>query len=207
MFHKIIKQWNRLRLGGGNWADGYYAVMARSRTTFVSEILPKRGVGAELGVFKGHFSRILLEHAHPTQLHLIDPWFLHSPHWGWARGNQSTVDASVRVIQAFKREIEARRVYVHIGFDIDVLSTFPDNHFDWVYIDSLHTYEHAKAELSILSCKVKDRGVIAGDDWWPNPSHPHHGVFRAVTEFVEFGEFEIAYSDSKSSQWAIKRSQ
>ncbi len=37
-------------------------------------MLPKGGVGAELGVWKGEFSVRLLKGAKPRQLYLIDPW-------------------------------------------------------------------------------------------------------------------------------------
>ena len=205
MFQKLIKQWHRFRMSYEDRADEPYVMSAKRRIAFVSEIFPKRGVGVELGVFKGHFSQILLEYTSPEQLHLIDPWFFYSSHWSWAKGNQSTVDASVRVIQAFKDDIEARRVYVHIGFDTEVLSTFPNNYFDWAYIDSTHAYDQTKTELDVLSRKIKHKGLIAGDDWRPDPSHRHHGVFRAVTDFVASREFEIIYSDSEIAQWAIKR--
>ncbi len=37
-------------------------------------MLPKKGVGAETGVFRGEFSAMLIATAQPTTLHLIDPW-------------------------------------------------------------------------------------------------------------------------------------
>ena len=39
-----------------------YLRRAQRRIPFVEQFLPKNGIGAELGVFKGHFSPILLEH-------------------------------------------------------------------------------------------------------------------------------------------------
>ena len=45
----------------------------RRRIKFVDKVLPKDGTGAELGVFKGQFSPILLKYTNATKLHLIDP--------------------------------------------------------------------------------------------------------------------------------------
>jgi hypothetical protein len=84
-----------------------------------------------------------------------------------------------------------------------VLPQFPDRYFDWVYIDTLHFYEHTRDELALLKTKVKVDGVIAGDDWLPDPSHRHHGVCRAVTEFVQAEPYELIYADEQDLQWAI----
>jgi hypothetical protein len=194
-----------------NYADRRLAklldeVHRKRRIPFVENVLPKRGVGAELGVFKGQFSPILLNHTCAAKLHLIDPWYFLNAYWDWGFGNRSTVDALVGVLRSFKKEIEAGRVAVHVGDDRAVLANFPDRYFDWVYIDSSHSYEHTCDELHILRNKVKETGVIAGDDWLPNPIDQLHGVHKAVNEFVGFGEYQIIYSDESTMQWAVTRS-
>ncbi|MBW4611969.1 MAG: class I SAM-dependent methyltransferase [Desmonostoc vinosum HA7617-LM4] len=178
----------------------------RYRIQFIEQFLPKNGIGAELGVFKGHLSPILLESTNAKKLHLIDPWYTLKPHWLWANGNQSTVDGLIKVLRSFKEELEDGRIVVHVGDDLQVLPTFPDKYFDWVYIDTSHAYEQTKQELQILASKVKDDGVIAGDDWRPNPSHRHHGVYKAVNEFIVSKKYEIIYSNEHNVQWAIKKS-
>ncbi|WP_138502201.1 class I SAM-dependent methyltransferase [Nostoc sp. PA-18-2419] len=175
------------------------------RIQFIEEFLPKNGIGAELGVFKGHLSPILLEHTDAKKLHLIDPWYFLAATWPWANGNQSTVDALRKILQTFKQEIEDGRILIHVGDDVQVLTTFCDQYFDWVYIDTSHEYEHTKRELQILANKVKENGVIAGDDWQPDPSRRHHGVYQAVNEFVGSQEYSLVYSDPDTKQWAIKK--
>jgi len=178
----------------------------RLRVEFIDKILPKNGVGAELGVFKGFFSPLLLEKSQAKQLHLIDPWYFLTPNWHWGGGNRSTVDALVKILQKLKPQIDQGTVRVHVGDDCQVLSTFPDGHFDWAYIDSSHQYEHTVKELEILKSKVKIGGVISGDDWQPDASHPHHGVYRAVTEFVQATGYEILYASQHDRQWALRKS-
>jgi hypothetical protein len=178
----------------------------RYRLEFIERVLPKNGIGAELGVFKGHLSPILLKHSKATKLHLIDPWYFLTARWAWAGGNQSTVDALIKVLKTFKNEIEDGRILIHVGDDLQVLATFPDQYFDWVYIDSSHMYEHTMHELQMLASKVKDNGVIAGDDWQPEPNHRHHGVYKAVNEFIVSEEYRLIYSDRENMQWAIKKS-
>jgi hypothetical protein len=174
------------------------------RAVFVDQVLPKNAIGAELGVFKGQFSPILLERTSPTRLHLIDPWYFLTAHWHWGGGDRSTVHALIRVLQRFEKEIENGRVRVHVGDDLQVLATFPDGYFDWVYVDSSHAYEHTRDELRMLERKIKSGGVIAGDDWQPDPHHRHHGVYKAVTEFVASGRYEVIYADKNDRQWAMR---
>jgi len=87
---------------------------------------------------------------------------------------------------------------------LTILPTFPDRYFDWVYVDSVHVYEHTRLELEILSQKVKEGGLIAGDDWIEDPEHPHHGVSRAVREFVATAQAELVYANGDDLQWALR---
>jgi hypothetical protein len=178
---------------------------ARTRGPIVADLLPKRGVGAEIGVYKGRFSTVLLRASEAERLHLVDAWYLLTPEWHWGVGDRSTVNALRRILRRFRTEIEAGRVEVHVGNDLDVLRLMPDHSLDWAYIDSSHVYEHTVAELALLDRKVRPGGVIAGDDWRPDPDHPHHGVHRAVTEFLGANDYELRYADAGNRQWAIAR--
>ncbi len=178
---------------------------AKVRGPLMAKYLPPNGIGAELGVLKGNFSPVLFQYSQARELHLIDPWYFYTSHWDWAGGNTSTVDALRKVLLENKQLINQKRVFVHVQDDLQALLTFPDAYFDWVYIDSSHAYEHTQNELQILLTKVKSSGIICGDDWQPNPSHRHHGVYKAVTEFMQLHNFEIIYADTQNLQWFIKR--
>jgi hypothetical protein len=176
-----------------------------TRQLFVEQYLPKNGIGAELGVLKGNFSRILIESTNAKLVHLVDPWYFLVAEWSWAGGNPSTVDAAISVLKNFKNEIEEGTVLVHIEDDCKVLKYFPDSYFDWVYIDSSHAYEHTVRELELIQKKIKNDGIIAGDDWRPDPSHRHHGVYKAVSEFIAKFDYKLLYCDEINLQWAIKK--
>jgi predicted O-methyltransferase YrrM len=58
---------------------------------------------------------------------------------------------------------------------------YPDEFFDIVYIDASHDYESVKKDIESWYPKVKNGGVICGDDYiggWP-------GVVKAVDEFFK----------------------
>jgi hypothetical protein len=166
------------------------------------EHLPKHGIGAEIGVFRGEFATHLLRIARPRELHLIDGWWTiygdTYPNWG-----TYTEFGTLRTRQAYD-EVRARvagaPVQIHVGDDRSVLAKFPQGFFDWVYLDTSHKYEHTLEELTLLHEKVRVGGVIMGDDWKPDPGHVNHGVYRAVNELRDRFSWELGQVD-RFGQW------
>lgn len=185
--------------------DGEVALNERVRGPIIDKFIPKNGIGVELGVFKGTFSRVLLNRTQAKELHLMDPWYFLDAEWGWAGENTSTVDALCIILQKNKKEINQKRVFVHVQDDIEALKGFADNYFDWAYIDSSHAYQHTVMELEILLKKVKPSGIICGDDWRPDEKHRHHGVYKAVNEFIVKNNYTLIYSNEENLQWFIKK--
>ncbi len=161
------------------------------RLQFLLAMLPRKSVGAEIGVFAGDFSKQILDAVSPKELHLIDPWehqtssmYKNAWYGGGAKGGQPEMDERYSgVLKRFKKSIRAGQVKVHRGYSSDVLEQFPDQFFDWVYIDGNHLYEYVQKDLEVSFRKVKTHGYIAGDDyteggWWEG------GVKKAVDEFA-----------------------
>lgn len=175
-------------------------------------LFPRNSVGAEIGVFKGEFSRELLSMTEPTELHLIDLWWVgygeHYPDWGpyTDHGRLRTRDAFRQAEETAAPFQRRSRVTLHAGDGVEYLSSFPDQYFDWIYIDSSHKYEHTQRELEVAARKVKAHGLIAGHDWEPDPEHQHHGVYRAVQELIAIAPWEIAIVDRcDPAQWCVRR--
>jgi len=178
---------------------------AEKRLRVLKPYLMENAVAGELGVLKGDFSQQIMQFLKPARLHLVDPWYLQGPEWPWENGDRSTIHALAGILKDFEKELTSGQVVLNIGFDQDVLATLPDAYFDWAYLDTTHEYAQTRTELQLLQRKVKSSGVIAGDDWRPDPMHPHHGVYKAVQELVADGQYEILYADSEDLQWAIHR--
>jgi hypothetical protein len=178
---------------------------AEKRLRVLKPYLMENAVAGELGVLKGDFSQQIIQSLKPARLHLVDPWYLQGPEWQWESGDRSTTHALMGILKDFEKELTSGQVVLNIGYDQDVLAALPDAYFDWAYLDTTHEYAQTRTELQLLQRKVKASGVIAGDDWRPNPMHPHHGVYKAVQEVVADGQYEILYADSENLQWAIHR--
>ncbi len=155
------------------------------------ERMPRAGVVAEIGVHEGEFSREILEATQPARIHLIDPWIHQSDdryqrawYGGRIEDGQVGMDARYqRVLRMFEPDIESGRVLVHRQTSSEVVESFDDAYFDWIYIDGNHLYEFVKQDLDLFYPKIKPGGFITGDDygvrgWW------EYGVQRAVDDFL-----------------------
>lgn len=65
-------------------------------------------------------------------------------------------------------------ICVHPGKSEQVVPTFPDEHFDFIFIDGLHTYEAVSSDIKNSLRKLRSGGVLAGHDY------QHEPVRRAV---------------------------
>jgi hypothetical protein len=158
--------------------------------------IPSRAVCAEIGVYKGNFSKLILERE-PAKLHLVDPWkfevdpaYAGSWYGGTLGKNQARMDSIyTSVLSRFHSKIRSGVVEVHRNTSAESCSQFADNYFDWIYIDGNHQYEFVKLDLETFLPKLKPHGLVAGDDygspgWWQD------GVTKAVDEAVACGQFE-----------------
>lgn len=182
----------------------YEAKKNRTRGAILGSLISPGGVGAELGVFKGQFSMTLVRALRPEHIYIVDPWYLLGASWPWAAGDRSTVNALRKVFGRMRLELESGRATVVVVDDREFLARLPDSTFDWVYLDSSHAYEHTKSELALLVRKVRVDGVIAGDDWRSDETHRHHGVCKAVREYVDSGELAEILFDEESHQWVTR---
>lgn len=164
--------------------------------------LPRGGTVAELGVDHGDFSARILELTQPARLHLIDMWGSERYHGGLFDG----------VKQRFRSEISDGSIQVHRKMSVDAADDFADASFDWIYIDTDHSYETTARELRRFAPKIKDGGLIAGHDYcmgnWANSYR--YGVIEAVHEFCVRENWELVYLTAEpleSQSFAIRRIQ
>jgi predicted O-methyltransferase YrrM len=146
--------------------------------------MPSGGIAAEVGAAFGDFTVRILDLARPSKLHLVDAW------------EASRYEMGLAAIQAqFGERIAAGELVINRGYSTDVLAEFPDGYFDWVYIDTNHTYETTAAELRLAAAKVKPGGLIAGHDFCVgNVVKPiPYGVIEACAEFCVRDGWQYRY--------------
>lgn len=162
------------------------------------KLLPKNGVIAEIGVDKGEFSEKIMDITSPTKLHLIDNWNCERYH----EGLKKDVEAK------FGKEITSDKIEINFGLSTDVANAFSDDYFDWIYIDTDHTYKTTLSELRLYAAKIKPGGIIAGHDFMPGniTGIVLYGVTQAVKQFCNEENWELVYlSIEDIPSFAIKK--
>lgn len=146
--------------------------------------LPRAGIAAEIGAAFGDYSAEILQRNRPHQLHLVDAWDTDRYRAGLEKIRQDNAAA-----------IQSGQLHIHQGFSTVKLPEFPDGFFDWVYIDTNHSYETTWEELVICHRKVKKDGRIAGHDFCPgNVVAPvPYGVVEAVLKFCHDAAWQFEY--------------
>ena len=162
--------------------------------------LGKGGNVAEIGVDEGNFSKMIFDINTPDNFHLIDVWGTDRFHDGKYEG----------VKDYFKNELENEQVHIHKKYSTEAAFDFEDKYFDWIYIDTDHSYETTRDELRLFAPKMKEGGIIAGHDYvkgnWITTYR--YGVVEAVHEFcVQFG-WEFVYltmEPTEQQSFAIRK--
>ena len=164
------------------------------------EKMPKNGSALELGVASGDFSEEILRRLEPETLTLVDGW--HQP--GYLLDKKNIVE------DRFEEEIRQGKIIIHQRLSTEAVDLFPDNHFDFVYIDTDHTYETTKTELELYATKVKPGAFLCGDDYTVGNvgSSLHYGVIAAVSEFCQENRWTLAMLSMepyRPSSFALKK--
>ncbi|WP_084454722.1 class I SAM-dependent methyltransferase [Algoriphagus terrigena] len=180
-----------------------YALIENARLLATREqllsLLPTNGVVAELGVDHGDFSQKILDINQPTKLHLVDVW----------KSKRYPEELFYKVNKKFEVEIKTGKVEINRGLSTEVVKDFPDKYFDWIYIDTAHSYSVTNSELETYLPKMKLGGIIAGHDFTVGEIDVpwKYGVIEAVYEFCSKRRWEIVYLTMErgiSPSFAIK---
>ena len=139
----------------------------------------------------------------PNRLHLIDFW----PEEAVKSDGESITgtDACKFVRNTFVSEIKNNKVILHKGLSCQVSQEFPDEYFDWIYIDADHSYEDVKSDLNSWYPKVKTGGFITGHDYIEKT---WYGIVQAVNEFIRQKPlvFVALTAESHGSRsWVLKK--
>ena len=148
----------------------------------IPNLLHENSVGCELGVFEGDFSKILIQSNKFTKLFLVDVF-------SGKASNFCKVyeDSSVLENQVKNRFKEYSYVEVIKNDSLSFLKSIPDNSLDFIYIDTVHSYDQTQKELQESYRTIKNGGLICGHDYCEMFS----GVIQAVQEFISQHNFKL----------------
>jgi predicted O-methyltransferase YrrM len=136
--------------------------------------LPKGGRCAEVGTYRGIFSKHIAATCQPDEYHLFDIDF------------EPLDEEAIRA--AF-----AGALHKHLGDSAANLRKFPAGYFDWLYIDADHSYAGVVNDLAAAHSVLKPGGYLMLNDytnWDPTSAHPY-GVAKAANEFILAENYEV----------------
>lgn len=157
---------------------------------------------AEVGVFKGDFSKIIKDVLQPKELHLID-LFSGPMISGDKDGNNIEKILLDPYYENLKQTYSTdKSVFIRKGTSAEILSSYESDYFDFIYIDADHSYEAVKSDLNQSLNKVKFGGYLGGHDF---NAQEFPGVYKAVTEFCSStGNEIICLTNDKLPSFIIK---
>lgn len=165
---------------------------------------------AEIGVFKGYNLSYLIK-CNPELAIAIDIWKSCDYYHFWDDGVFHKHYTTV--LQLALRN----RCILPIRMDgIEASKLFPDNHFDFIYIDAQHDYESAVKNIAAWLPKVKKGWFLGGHDYYDGPWEVNEGgisvmidvgVKRAVDEVVKDKKLKLVTCGNKDRtlSWILKK--
>lgn len=155
-------------------------------------------IGVELGVASGQFSKRLLETGRFSLLYSIDAWEDHH--------DLKEMAQALILLAPFG----SQSMVIRSRFS-DVVETFPDCHFDFIYIDGYaHDGQDDGRTLRDWYPKLKPGGLFAGDDYSPKYPKVIEVVDRFAAEVgrsVEIHDFDHSKEDiwGQCPSWYFRR--
>lgn len=152
----------------------------------IPNILPNNIVGCELGVFLCEYSEILLSSKKFDKLYLVDTFNGNIASGDKTGNNIKHFDGQYLLYNANQKFSHINNIHIIQNNSINFLQQCQDKYFDFIYIDTVHTYDHLMKELEESQRVIKLDGFICGHDYNINV---FPGVVAAVNDFCNTNGF------------------
>lgn len=159
--------------------------------------------GAEIGVERGHFSKVLCQSNPSLRLLCVDAW---RPYGGYRE------HVSEEKLQDFYEETRERlkdqRAVLHRSFSVPAAAHVDDGSLDFVYIDAAHDLPSVIADLAAWVPKVRAGGIVSGHDYLRKKGNVQFHVKDAVNAWVsayDIAPLFVLRGDRSPSWFYVKR--
>lgn len=126
----------------------------------------RRGLVAEIGVWRAAFSKVLVTKLHPRRFLAFDIFTGHlEEDWHGISGHELFDGLTHR--QFYEREMKNYSDILSVieGRSEITLPNYAQRIFDFVYVDAAHDYDSVKADTEIAVDMVADDGILVFNDY------------------------------------------
>lgn len=192
---KYYHEVSEINKNGCGWAGFYYGTL----TNVINFNNYKTVV--EVGIGYGLHAKELLKNSKLEKLYLVDPMKFY-PNDGFATDVMNCVpkipnNQFNELFELINKEL-APWCSKYTWFRKESLTItndeIPDKSIDCVFVDGDHSYEAVCKDLRFWWKKVKDGGMMLGDDYWM------HDVQRAVHEFAEENDLMLSFAHNPAKE-------
>lgn len=185
--------------------------MVKKRNDLFAELLRRglTGNAVEIGVAEGGYSFYLLD-CWPGTCYQIDPWMAmdSGEYRDYNNVDQVEQDRRYMLVLETSRKYGGRSIPVRMR-STNAAQHFPDQYFDFVYIDANHKYDFVKKDLESWWPKLKVGGIFAGHDYLDGIiASGEYGVKTAVNEFAAnrflLNQINVTQEHDYPTWWTVK---
>jgi len=130
--------------------------------------------GAEVGVFKGHYSLELCKSIPNLELLCVDSWETYE-------GKIRLLDDEEKTYQSAKKLLAPYNAKLIKAMSMDAVRDVAMESLDFVYIDGHHGFDYVIQDLIEWSKRIKTGGIVSGHDYY---RFKRAGVVPAVNTYT-----------------------
>lgn len=154
-------------------------------------------LGVEIGVFKGEYSKFLLENCPNLFMYCVDLWDSSA----MSKKNMYNGDELFEKVFLEFQEKYKDRFSLMRKSSVEASYCFENNSLDFIYIDADHSYSAVCRDIESWWKKLKIGGLFGGHDY---SSAGIKGVIKAVSKY--FDNINVT-KERCPSWWLIKESE
>ena len=156
-------------------------------------------VGAEIGVERGMYSKVICNNSTNVKLYCIDAWTAYKGY----RDHVSQHKLDDMYEDTIKR-LESHNVEVIKGYSLDVVKQFKDNSLDFVYIDANHDFQNVCNDVIEWSKKVRPGGMVCGHDYRRTKGGAVNDTVDVINAYVNAKGIKplLIWRGDRASSWS-----
>lgn len=182
-----------------SWPSLYYGVF--------SDMINENGykIVAEVGCGYGQHSKYILKTTNIDKLFMIDSYkYYDNDLFSYSIKNiiipsytlEQKFDDFSKMVENDVKEFGNKVQFVRTS-STEAVEYFPDNILDAIFIDANHEFEYVLQDLNMWWPKVKNGGIMAGDDYWME------GVAKAVHFFADQYNLTVNFRIKNGTDYKI----